>query len=190
MRKFLKRLTRPRFNRYALLGDNSARKYSNSRYGALEDVVREAIRKARDEWRAPFRDEEVYDERWLEPGYVPRYERILLSPDDKLSIREALAMDDSKFRGTPVARRLQYIRVPSMKRSEREWVNFYRTFPLLAADVAIGEERFCDGARLRYVNLFKRILDEEWPEDLKMWTVEQYEDLIRRGLVPTSSWKR
>ena len=70
-----------------------------------------------------------------------------------------------------------------MKRTDREWVNFYRTWPGIAEDVAIGEERFADGAKLKYIPLFKKILDEEWPEDLKMWTDEQYEELMRKGII-------
>lgn len=47
----------------------------------------------------------------------------------------------------------------------------------------MGDERFADGAKLKYIPLFKQILDEEWPENLKMWTERQYDDLIKSGLV-------
>lgn len=93
------------------------------------------------------------------------------------TIRQDLAEDDAKYRGTSLAKRCQRIRVPSMKRTNKEWENFYRTFPYIAAGVATGEDRFVDGAKLKYIPLFKKILDEEWPEDLKMWTEEQYDKI-------------
>ena len=164
--------------------DNPARKYTDTRSGSLEETVRKAVRDARDYWRVPYRDQEVHSENRFDPGYVPTYERVFYTPEDGTTIRELLAKDDSLFRGTSVAKRWQHIRVPSVKRSEREWMNFYRTFPRIAVMVATGKERFCDGAKLKYVPLFKKILDEEWPEDLKMWSVEQYEDMIRRGFIP------
>ena len=49
--------------------------------------------------------------------------------------------------------------------------------------MAAGEERFVDGAKLKYIPLFKKILDEEWPEDLKMWTPEEYDKLIAEGKI-------
>lgn len=152
--------------------DNYARRYS--RPGVLESRIREAIRKERDEWRRPYYIME------LEDG---RRRKVYNTPDDNFpTIRERLAEPDANFRGTWTAKKFQP-RVPSLKRSNREWVNFYRTFFRLAADVAIGTERFAGGAKLRYVSLFKKILDEEWPEDLKMWTEEQYEELIQKGLI-------
>lgn len=153
--------------------DNYARQYS--RPGALETMIREAIQKERDSWRRPYYTLE------LEDG---RHRKIYNTPEDNVStIRERLQEPDANFRGTSVAQRFQRVRVPSLKRSNREWVNFYRTFPWLAVDVAIGKERFADGAKLRYIPLFKNLLDEEWPENLKMWTNEQYEELIQKGLV-------
>lgn len=152
--------------------DNYARRYS--RPGVLEGLVREAIRKERDEWRRPYY---IMD---LEDG---RHRKVYNTPDDNIpTIRERLQEPDANFRGTSIAQKF-HPRVPSLKRSNREWVNFYRTFSRLAVDVAIGEERFAGGAKLRYIPLFKKILDEEWPEDLKMWTEEQYEELIQKGLI-------
>ena len=36
---------------------------------------------------------------------------------------------------------------------------------------------------LKYIPLFKKILDEEWPEGLKMWTPEEYGKLIAEGKI-------
>lgn len=160
--------------------DNYMRRYSNPRNGTLEDIVRKAIREERDSWRAPYILELVDDEQWNLPKSERRYRKVYWYPEEKTTIREALAEDDSKYRCTGLARRCRF-RVPSLKRSEREWVNFYRTFPWIAKGVAVGNERFADGAKLRYVSLFRRILDEEWPENLKMWTEEQYDELVRKG---------
>ena len=54
-----------------------------------------------------------------------------------------------------------------MKRSNKEWEKFYRLWPSVDCEVATGERRFIDGAKLKYIPLFKNILDEIWPIDAK-----------------------
>lgn len=171
--------------------DNDVRRYDDIKkaYGnwiereSLEDVIRKAIREERDEWRTPYWIVEAEDYRYDVPDDQKKYKKEHFTPEDKQTIREALAEDDAKYRSTSLARRHRYVRVPSLKRSGREWVNFYRTWPWIAKEVALGNERFADGAKLKYIPLFKQILDEEWPEDLKMWTDEQYEELMRKGIM-------
>jgi len=163
-------------------GDNDVKKYCDAEYDGktLEDVIRKAIREERDYWMIPYRDVEAEEYPWDYPEEKKKYVREYFEPDDCCTIREALSEDDSKYRSTWMARRYQRIRVPSMKRTNKEWENFYRTFPRVAAEVATGKERFLDGAKLKYIPLFKRILDEEWPEDLKMWTEEQYDRMTNK----------
>ena len=168
--------------------DNDVRKYDTGERRicwneSLEDVIRKAIRKARDYWRTPYWIVEAEDYSYDVPDDQKKYKKEHFTPDDFLTIRQLLEQDDAKFRSTSLAKRCRYVRVPSLKRTDREWVNFYRTWPGIAEDVAIGEERFADGAKLKYIPLFKKILDEEWPEDLKMWTDEQYEELMRKGII-------
>ena len=162
--------------------DNGVRKYNNVRY-SLEDEVRNKIRNVRDYWRIPYFVEYIDEHQWELPESERKSERVYYDEDDMLTIREALAQDDAKYRGTSYAKRYQRIRVPSLKRSNKEWENFYRTFPYIGALVAAGEERFVDGAKLKYIPLFKKILDEEWPEGLKMWTPEEYDKLIAEGKI-------
>ena len=174
--------------------DNDVRKYDDKQrsYGRLvdsvplEDEVRKAIQNERDEWRKPYWIIEAEEYRYDVPDEQKKYKKQHFTEEDCTSIREALAEDDSKYRSTWIAKgRGGYyrVRVPSLKRSDKEWVNFYRTWPSIAIEVAIGKERFLNGAKLKYIPLFKQILDEEWPENLKMWTDEQYEELMRKGIM-------
>lgn len=171
--------------------DNNVRKYDDMemvycrfvKIDSLEDVIRKAIQKERDEWRTPYWIVEAENYRYDVPDDQKKYKKEHITPEDQKTIREALAEDDAKYRNTSLARRHRYVRVPSLKRSDREWVNFYRTWPWIAKEVALGNERFADGAKLKYIPLFKQILDEEWPEDLKMWSDEQYEELMRKGIM-------
>jgi hypothetical protein len=162
--------------------DNGARKYHPMR-DVLEDVVRDKIRKDRDMWRTPYYIDYIDEHQWELPEAERKEMRFYYEPGDKCTIREMLAMDDAKFHNTSYAKRFQRIRVPSLKRTNKEWENFYRTFPWLGAEVAVGNERFCDGAKLKYIPLFKKILDEEWPEDLKPWTEKEYDKLIAEGKI-------
>ena len=162
--------------------DNPVRKYHNV-HDVLEDVVRDKIRKDRNEWRTPYYIDYIDEHQWELPEAERKEMRFYYEPGDIKTIRELLAMDDAKFRNTGYAKRFQRIRVPSLKRTDKEWENFYRTFPWLGAEVAVGNERFCDGAKLKYIPLFKKILDEEWPEDLKPWTEEEYDKLITEGKI-------
>ena len=43
------------------------------------------------------------------------------------------------------------IRVPSMKRNNAEWAKFYNEFPRIAAEVRLGNRRFINGAKLKYI---------------------------------------
>lgn len=174
--------------------DNDVRKYHDMKktwggwveHEPLENVVRKAIQKERDSWRTPYWIVEAEEYEYNVPDNQKKYKKQHWTEEDNTSIREVLAEDDSKYRSTWFALGLgglYRIRVPSLKRSDKEWINFYRTYPSIAKVVAIGEERFCNGAKLKYIPLFKKILDEEWPENLKMWTDEQYEDLMRKGVI-------
>ena len=174
--------------------DNPVRKYTDTEKYArwydynstpLEETIRKAIRKERDYWRTPYWIVEAEEYPYSVPDDQKKYKKQHWAPEDCDTIRQKLSVDDSKYRNTWQAkgRGHQKVRVPSLKRSDREWMNFYRSFPEIAKTVAIGDERFVDGAKLKYIPLFKQILDEEWPENLKMWTDEQYEDLMRKGVI-------
>ena len=174
--------------------DNEFRKYDNIKWEhrkwvereSLEDKLYKAIQKERDEWRIPYGIVEAEDYRYDVPDDQKKYKKQNWTPEDQQSIRELLAEDDAKYRGTWMAKgRGGYyrVRVPSLKRTDREWINFYRTFPSIAIEVATGKERFLNGAKLKYIPLFKQILDEEWPENLQMWTDKQYEDLMKKGIL-------
>lgn len=43
------------------------------------------------------------------------------------------------------------IRVPSLKRNKSEWQKFYNEFPDIAAEVRLGNRRFINGAKLKYI---------------------------------------
>lgn len=43
------------------------------------------------------------------------------------------------------------IRVPSLKRNKSEWMKFYNEFPEVAAEVRLGNRRFINGAKLKYI---------------------------------------
>ena len=130
----------------------------------LEEVIKMAIKKEFEEWNNPSYAEVInpnadyYNQQYK---MVPVYD---IEKGDYPSIREMLAMDDSKFERND---RHQRIRVPSMKRSNKEWEKFYRLWPSIACEVAIGKRRFIDGAKLKYIPLFNNILDEVWPIDAK-----------------------
>lgn len=158
--------------------DNNVRKYDepgNKWQQPLETQLKAAIEKKRDEWRTPYyvyEDENGQQKKDFEPCQT---------------IRERLALDDARFRYSDWKYAFSNwntkVRVPSLKRSVTEWENFYRTFPHIAVYVALGTERFCDGAKLKYIPLFKKILDEVWPEDLVRWTEVQYENLVMKGRI-------
>ena len=163
--------------------DNGTRKYHDVR-DVLEDVVCEKIRMERDDWRTPYYIDYIDEHQWDLPENERKEKRFYYEEGDKKTIREALAEDDAKYRGAGgYARRCQRIRVPSLKRSDKEWENFYRTFPWIGAYVAAGIGRFVDGAKLKYIPMFKKILDEEWPEDLRPWTEDEYDSLVAQGKV-------
>ena len=130
----------------------------------LESIVKESIEKEFKSWNNPFYCEPINPdaESWKqEYKHVPIYD---IEDGDFPSIREKLAQEDSKFERNEA---FQRIRVPSMKRSNKEWEKFYRIWPSIACEVATGERRFIDGAKLKYIPLFKNILDEVWPVDAK-----------------------
>lgn len=145
--------------------DNFFTKYDdNDDVETLEDKIKKAIKEEFESWNNPHYVEVINPE---DPCYEHEYKTIPdydIEEGDYPSIREMLAMDDSKFDRN---NRHQRIRVPSMKRSNKEWEKFYRLWPSVACEVAIGERRFIDGAKLKYIPLFKNILDEIWPIDAK-----------------------
>lgn len=150
--------------------DNDMTKYDDEDYKkmrgseTLEESLTRAIKKAFENWNNPFYcevinpDAEIWEHKYK---HVPDYD---IEEGDYPSIREKLAQEDSKFYRND---RYQRIRVPSMKRSNKEWEQFYRLFPSIASEVAVGKRRFIDGAKLKYIPLFKNILDEIWPIDAK-----------------------
>ena len=174
--------------------DNPIKKYDDIKQAhfrqveekSLEDMLRKAIQKERDYWRKPYWIVEAEDYGYDVPDDQKKYKKQHWTPEDQQSIRELLAEDDAKYRGTWMAKGIggyYIVRVPSLKRTDKEWINFYRTWPSIAIEVATGQERFVNGAKLKYIPLFKQILDEEWPEDLQMWTDKQYEDLMKKGIM-------
>ena len=130
----------------------------------LEDEIKKVIKEEFELWNNPYCLEVINPD---SPSYEHEYKKVAdydIQEGDYPSIREKLAMDDSKFDRND---RHQRIRVPSMKRSNKEWEKFYRLWPSVAREVAIGKRRFIDGAKLKYIPLFKNILDEIWPIDAK-----------------------
>lgn len=130
----------------------------------LEVKLKKTIKKEFESWNNPCYVEVINPE---EPFYKHKYKKIPdydIEEGDYPSIREMLSMDDSKYNRND---KHQRIRVPSMKRSNKEWEKFYRLWPSIACEVATGERRFIDGAKLKYIPLFKNILDEIWPIDAK-----------------------
>ena len=118
-------------------------------YKNLDEEVEKAILEQKSTYEQEIR-EGLYDD--LPAQY----------PEETDNIHELLKLDDSKFDRNE---RCQWIRVPSMKRSNREWENFYRTFPSLGVSVATGKRRFIDGAKLKYIPLFDKILKKVWPNE-------------------------
>ena len=114
----------------------------------LEELVRDAITKEFDRWKSITPEE--YDKNSF----------------CYMTIRERLALDDSKFDRRSKS---TYPRVPSLKRSNKEWEKFYRIFTYYACEVAIGKTRFIDGAKVKYIPLFKKILDEVWPDNFEQF---------------------
>jgi hypothetical protein len=57
----------------------------------------------------------------------------------------------SLFRGNHKGSGYKRIRVPSMKRNNAEWYKFYNEFPRVAAEVRLGNRRFINGAKLKYI---------------------------------------
>lgn len=43
------------------------------------------------------------------------------------------------------------VRVPSLKRGKSTWQKFYNEFPTIAAEVKLGNRRFVNGAKLKYI---------------------------------------
>lgn len=135
-----------------------------SSYATLEDKIKKSIKEEFEWWNNPCYFQVINPQ---EPPYKHEYKKIPdydIKEGDYPSIREMLSMDDSRFDRND---RHQRIRVPSMKRSNKEWEKFYRLWPSIACEVATGERRFIDGAKLKYIPLFKNILDEIWPIDAK-----------------------
>ena len=145
--------------------DNSFTKYDdNDTIEPLEVKLKKTIKKEFESWNNPYYFDVINPQ---EPSYKHEYKKIPdydIEEGDYPSIREMLTMDDSKFNRS---NRHQRIRVPSMKRSNKEWEKFYRLWPSIACEVATGKRRFIDGAKLKYIPLFKNILDEIWPIDAK-----------------------
>lgn len=150
--------------------DNRVKPYQSN----LEQQVREAIQKEFEDWKRPYRDYEGWDYE----NNCSYLERIELPCED--SIRDRLQKPDVKF---PKERWARKVRVPSLKRSDREWENFYNTFPELGIKVALGKRRYHKGAKLKYIPLFEKILNEEWPIDAKRWTEKQYQKQIQEGKI-------
>ena len=130
--------------------------YGHYSFSTLEDLIRLRIKMEKERYDEDMKPENLFgiDE---ETGEMVEYDK----PD---SIRDRLSWPDSKFNRNE---RYQRVRVPSMKRNIREWEGFYRLFPTIAVEVALGERRFIDGAKLKYIPMFGKILDEVWKEEEK-----------------------
>lgn len=57
----------------------------------------------------------------------------------------------SLFSGKHKGNGYKRIRVPSLKRNNAEWSKFYNEFPAIAAEVRLGNRRFVNGAKLKYI---------------------------------------
>ncbi len=55
------------------------------------------------------------------------------------------------FNGNHKGSGYKRIRVPSLKRNKAEWTKFYNEFPRVAAEVRLGNRRFINGAKLKYI---------------------------------------
>jgi len=122
--------------------------------GTFEEFLTNAVRKAHQEW--------VDDPISIDKDWNPLFNNDG-TPVLEETIWDRLELPDSKF-----CKRHHYywrIRVPKLNRSDREWLNFYVTFPFLAEDVIKGEERYCSGAKLKWIPLFTKILEKEWPKE-------------------------
>ena len=130
--------------------------YGCNSFNTLEELIKFRIGLEKERYDEDMRPENMFgfDE---ETGEIIEYD----TPD---TIRERLSWPDSMFNRNE---RAQRIRVPSMKRNNHEWEGFYRLFPSIAVEVALGERRFIDGAKLKYIPLFEKLLNEVWKEEEK-----------------------
>ena len=130
--------------------------YGCKSFDTLEDLIKHHIHLEKIRYEENIKPENLISIN-EETGEVIEYE-------PPMTIRERLSLDDSKFERN---RRHQRVRVPSMKRNNHEWEGFYRLFPTIAVEVALGERRFIDGAKLKYIPLFEKLLNEVWKEEEK-----------------------
>lgn len=154
----------PKLNRQ----DNPDRKYDMGyirkyckTYGmpvanSFEEFLSNCVRKEKEQWiRNPF----SVDNDW---NIIRNDDGTFLFED---TIWERLEMPDSKFfkRHKDNWR----VRVPKLSANNKEWENFYVTFPWIAEDVITGKERYSNGARLKMIPLFTKIINKEWPKSEK-----------------------
>ena len=121
---------------------------------SFENYLSDEVKKCREEWiEDPFCIDDEYQ--------ILRDDNGNIVYED--TIRMRLKQPDSKFYK---GHNYYYaIRCPRLVRSNKEWENFYKTFPCIARDVIIGKQRYCNGAKLKFIPLFQTILDKVWPED-------------------------
>lgn len=142
--------------------DNTERAYSFDLWNikhvmdghkTLESFLTEIVRKAKEKWiNDPFEYDEEFHLLTDEQG----------NPEFKETIWDKLDLEDSKY---PKRHKYNWqIRVPKLVHSNREWDNFYRTFPSIAEDVILGKERFSNGAKLKMTPMMEKILEKEWPK--------------------------
>lgn len=140
--------------------DNNAPNYE------FKDETEEAYQKAvKDQNERIKRAEDQYGkDDWDEGDYytwlIKPIEEKLKAPDSDFSydgmhknLMPALTVCDRDyhFRATHKGGRYSRIRVPSMKRGKTEWHKFYNVFPEIAAQVRLGNRRFINGAKLKYI---------------------------------------
>lgn len=181
--------------------DNSGRQYEHDSWNirnvmktnTLESFLIKLVRQAREKWiNDPFQCDDNF-ELLVDDSGNPIYDE---------TIWDMLALEDSKFSK-------QHgdgwrIRVPKLVHSNREWDNFYRTFPYIAKGVMLGTERFNNGAKLKFTPMMEKILEKEWPKEenhklnkgqynhglemLKVHKIE-HEDYLRRQAEDDARWE-
>ena len=155
------------------LGDNHYRVYEgNPRKRFLspcgrhectfEEFLINSVKKAHEEWlENPVAIDADYNPMFNEDG----------TPILEETIWDKMELPDSKF-----YKRHKYnwrVRVPKLTRSNREWLNFYVTFPSIAEDVITGKERYSNGAKLKWIPLFTKIVEQVWPKETQYQVTQQ-----------------
>lgn len=129
-------------------------KYNMPIAKSFEEFLAFCVRHTRQEWiERPFAIDDSFNIICNEDGSYDFYD----------SIWDLLNLPDSKFykRHKDNWR----VRVPKLTANNKEWENFYVTFPWIAESVITGKERYSNGAKLKMIPMFERIIEKEWPKE-------------------------